>query len=316
MGRLWNTWIIAGEIFYLRSDGIKTLFSRHRALLGLKLATLLALSALLMLFDSHYHSVDKVRVTLSRLISPLQYLVDWPTRAYQDLQTTLSSQKELMAENTRLRYQQLSLLSELQRLTALKNENKQLRKLLSQGSLKKNNRLLLAELLGLRTSVYRHLIILNKGSKDSVFVGQAVLDAKGVMGQVVEVGPVTSTVMLITDVKSSVPVKNARTGERAILVGSPERGTLSLINLPATSQIKTGDKLVTSGLGQLYPEGYPIGIVTQVGRNKNQPFINIEVAPEAEVNRSRLLILLIPSKKQKLLQEELKSRYLQNQGRS
>ena len=149
------------------------------------------------------------------------------------------------------------------------------------------------------------MLVLDRGQKDQVFIGQAVFDASGVIGQVVEVGPLTSTVMLITDHKSAVPVKNSRSGERSILVGLGKAQSLSLINLASTSSVKVGDELLTSGLGRRYPEGYPIGIVEYVHRGVNDAFITVIVKPAAKISQSRLMLLTWHNEKDQTLLKEL-----------
>jgi rod shape-determining protein MreC len=152
------------------------------------------------------------------------------------------------------------------------------------------------------------LVILNKGKRDGAYVGQPVLDAKGVMGQIIDVGYMTSTVLLISDSKSAVPVRNNRTGERGILIGLNNLGQLSLINLPGTSSIAKDDLLVTSGLGRLYPEGYPVGRVVDVQSVPGEAFIKVDVSPVALLNRNRLVLLIWPDKEQAQLTLQINER--------
>jgi rod shape-determining protein MreC len=287
---------------------INPLFSRHKTL-GLRLLFYVLLSLLLLALDTRFNYGSVVRRILLTAVSPIQYVVDFPSRTYQWLGVSISSQKALVNENTALRYREALLSSKLQRLIELKTENKKLRRLLQSGPIKEDNRFLVSELLAVKTSSYRQLLILDKGKEDGVRIGQAVLDAKGVMGQIIEVGPLTSTVMLVTDSKSAVPVKNTRNNERAILVGIQKGTTMALINLPKTVSIKAGDQLLTSGLGQRFPEGYPIGEVTAVHRAPDEAFISVEVRPNALVGRSRLMLIVLPNKTQRRLTSELKNRY-------
>ncbi len=125
-------------------------------------------------------------------------------------------------------------------------------------------------------------------------------------------GRLTSTVLLITDAKSGVPVLNNRTGERAILVGTNQVNALSLINLPKTSDIKPGDLLMTSGLGRKYPEGYPVGEIKQVKNIPGEMFITVEVAPVASLNRNRLVLLIWPEKEHAEVSQQIHQRLLSN----
>lgn len=165
-----------------------------------------------------------------------------------------------------------------------------------------------AQILAVDTSHSRQIVVLNKGKKDGIFVGQPVLDAKGVMGQIVNVGPLTSTVLLISDSKSAVPVRNHRTGERAILVGTNNINHLFLINLPKTSSITVGDILITSGLDHRYPEGYPVGKVEEVYNMPGEDFVKVKVSPIALLNRNRLVLLIWPEKEQEQLTAQINAR--------
>lgn len=259
--------------------------------------------------DARFDYGGVIRQVLSMAVTPIQYAVDLPSKTYEWLSLSISSQKALVNENTALRYREAVLSSKIQRLRELQSENIKLRRLLQSGPIHEDSRFLVGELLAVSTSPYRQLLILDKGEKAGVKVGQAVLDAKGIMGQIIEVGPYTATVMLITDGKSAVPVKNMRTNERAILVGLQKTNMLSLINLPKTASIRVGDQLLTSGLGQRFPEGYPVGEVTAVERSHDEAFITVEVKPKALLTKSRLMLIVLPSKKQRLLTRELERRY-------
>ena len=158
------------------------------------------------------------------------------------------------------------------------------------------------------TTPSRQVLILNKGSRDGVFVGQPVLDAKGVMGQIIDVGLMTSTILLISDAKCAVPIRNNRTGERAILVGTNSMTHLSLIHLPGTSSIVKGDLLVTSGLGRRYPEGYPVGRVEDITHKPGDEFMTVRVAPIARLNRNRLVLLIWPEEEHNELTAQINER--------
>ncbi|WP_367274402.1 rod shape-determining protein MreC [uncultured Legionella sp.] len=267
----------------------------------------LALSIVLMFSDYHYHYLDNVRSGFSLVVSPLQYAVDYPVRVVGWGQSLVSAKKSLIDENMQLRYRQTMLEAELQKLLVIRKENSQLKELLLTSS-KAEMRAMAAQLLAVDTSNARQIVVLNKGTRDGVYAGQPVLDAKGVMGQIIDVGPMTSTVLLISDSKSAVPVRNNRTGERAILVGNNSIDQLSLINLPKTSSIHPGDVLVTSGLGRRYPEGYPVGRVEQVNSIPGEDFVKVMVSPVALLNRNRLVLLIWPEPEQKELTVQINER--------
>lgn len=265
------------------------------------------LSIFLMYADYHYKYLSSLRYAFSVLVLPLQYTVDYPIRIFNGLQAMLSAKSSLINENIKLHYQQTMLEAQLQRLMAIQEENSDLKALLLASSRAKM-KTMAAEILAVDTSVVRQLLVLNKGKRDGVYVGQPVLDAKGVMGQIIDVGYMTSTILLISDSKSAVPVRNNRTGERGILTGMNNPGILSLINLPSTSVIAKGDLLVTSGFGGLYPEGYPVGQVAAVKSVSGEAFMTVEVVPIALLNRNRLVLLIWPDKEHAILHAQINER--------
>ncbi|CEG56301.1 rod shape-determining protein MreC [Legionella fallonii] len=270
-------------------------------------AVALLFSIVLMFADYHYKYLDIVRNGFSLVVSPLQYAVDYPVRVVGWVQSLVSAKKALIDENMRLRYQQTMLEAELQKLLVIQKENSQLKELLLTSS-KADMRAMAAQILAVDTSHARQIVVLDKGKRDGVYSGQPVLDAKGVMGQVIDVGPMTSTVLLISDSKSAVPVRNNRTGERAILVGTNNMEQLSLINLPKTSSIEAGDVLVTSELGRRYPEGYPVGRVLEVKSLPGEDFVKVIVSPIALLNKNRLVLLIWPDLEQEQLTAQINER--------
>lgn len=265
------------------------------------------LSFMLMMVDCRDRSLPCVRTVFTGVMMPVQFAVDYPLRVVAWGHSLMSSKKTLVDENMRLRYQQTVLEAQLQKFLALRNENSELKSLLSASS-SAQMRSMAARILAVDTTSSRQIIVISKGSRDGVVRGQAVLDARGVMGQVIDVGPLTSTVLLISDSKCAVPVLNQRTGERAIVVGTNYIGRLSLVNLPKTSSVVVGDLLVTSGLGEHYPEGYPVGFVEEVQNTSGEDFIKVLVSPVARLNRSRLVLLVWPEEKQNELSMELVER--------
>ncbi len=268
---------------------------------------MLAFTVFLMFSDYHYRYLDFVRASFSLIVSPLQYAVDYPIRTIGWAQSLMSTKQSLINENISLRYQQIMLEAELQKLLVIQKENSQLKALLLTSS-KADRPEMAAQILAVDTGNARQIVVLNKGKKEGVYVGQPVLDAKGVMGQVINVGPITSTVLLISDSKSAVPVRNNRTGERAILVGTNRIEELSLINLPKTSSIRLGDLLVTSGLGRRYPEGYPVGRIARINNISGENFIKVSVSPIARLNRNRLVLLIWPDIEEKQLTTQIHDR--------
>jgi rod shape-determining protein MreC len=181
----------------------------------------------------------------------------------------------------------------LQKLEHLTVENQRLNELLN-ASPAVNEDVVRVEMVGESPDPFVKRIVIGKGSTAGVYIGQAVFDANGLMGQVVEVAPYTSWVLLITDPQHATPVQLNRNGMRAIASGT--RDTLHLLNLdniPNTADIQVGDELVTSGLGDRFPAGYRVGVVSSVTNDPGKPFATVVVTPAAQIDRSRNLLLVL-----------------------
>ena len=248
----------------------------------------------------------RFRSSLSIIVLPLQYIVDTPIKLTRWLGDSVSTQHELIDENARLRAHELLLESRLQRLISLENENEQLRELLKSSS-HVGGKAIVAQMLAVAMDPELKQVIINKGSNKKVYIGQPVLDAYGVLGQVVSVGLLTSKVLLTTDPKSAVPVRDSRNGLRAIAVGMGGTGKLAVINVPDTSDLQEGDLFVASGFGLRFPVGYPVGTVVKVSHNSGARFAEITLQPAAHLNRSEQVLLAWPSnvKLEKSVQKQL-----------
>lgn len=245
-----------------------------------------------MSLDHHTQYVNMIRSGLSIVVYPVRYVVSAPADIMSWASNTFISRNTLQDENETLRTQNQILKGQLQKLTFIEAENIHLRSLLK-SSKRIGERILIAELLSVDLDPYRQQVVINKGNNErDIFPGQPILDADGVMGQVVHVGPVTSTAMLITDPGHALPVQSLRNGLRAIAVGKGASGLLELINLPNNADIRVGDKLVTSGMGCVFPTGYPAAEVIDVKINPNLPFAQITARPTAHLDRSREVLLV------------------------
>lgn len=256
----------------------------------MRLLALTVLSVVLMVVDARFETLKPVRSQLGLLLTPVYWLTDLPLRVWEGMSEQVASRSELIAENQQLKTEALLLQRRLQKLATLTEQNVRLRELLNSAALV-DDKVIISELIGLDPSPFTQRIIIDKGSRDSVFVGQPVLDASGLMGQVVEVMPYTARVLLITDSVHSVPVQVNRNGLRAIASGSGS-DYLELRHVPETSDIKEGDLLVSSGLGQRFPAGYPVARVRSVVHDAGQAFLQVQALPTAMLNRSRHLLLV------------------------
>ncbi|WP_276574426.1 rod shape-determining protein MreC [Pseudomonas tohonis] len=269
---------------------MKPLFAKGPSL-GVRLLVFAVLSAALMVVDARFDTLKPARSQMGLVLTPFYWLADLPVRLWDGVSDQFTSRSTLIAENEKLKAEGLLMQRRLQKLAALTEQNVRLRELLNSSALV-DDKVLVGELIGVDPNPFTHRILVDKGEKDGVFLGQPVLDARGLMGQVVEVMPYTARVLLLTDTTHSIPVQVNRNGLRAIAsgTGNPER--LELRHVADTADIKEGDLLVSSGLGQRFPAGYPVATVKEVIHDSGQPFAIVRAVPTAALNRSRYLLLV------------------------
>ena len=241
--------------------------------------------------DLFWARMQDARSWLSLAITPLQWLVDMPSRAAGEVSELVVDRRILLKDNAQLRADALILERKVQQVASLTAENIRLRELLN-GRQRIDEEVMLAELIGVNPDPFQHQVILSRGREDGVFDGQPVLDAGGIMGQVVETSHYTCRVMMITDARHALPVEINRNGLRSILLGKGELDELLLDHVAATADIREGDLLVTSGMGGRFPRGYPVARVTSVVRDPGQPFTIVKAKPTARMDKSRHLLLV------------------------
>lgn len=249
----------------------------------------------LMVADHRYQYLETVRGSLSVLVYPFYYLANLPDTLLHRVQGRLADDEVLRRDLAALQRENLLLRARMQRFESLEAENRRLRDLLG-SSVRVGERVLIAELLAVDLNPYRHHLLIDKGARAGVFVGQPVVDARAVMGQVVRADPLTARVLLITDVEHSLPVEVLRNGLRAIASGTGLINQLELPHLPKNADIRVGDLLVTSGLGGRFPAGYPVARVATVDSEPGNAFATVTAEPLARLDRSReVLLVWIPS---------------------
>ncbi len=258
-----------------------------------------------MILDHRQGHMDTVRSFISTAIYPIQYIVNLPVKLASSFSEAMIVRSDLLEENERLREEQLMFSSKLQRYEILQAENDRLRNLF-ESSLRLTERVLIAELMAIELEPFKHQIRINKGKKEGAYDGQPILDASGIMGQIVHASPFYSDVLLITDPNHSIPVQINRNGLRAIAVGTGQKNRLNLEHLPSNADIKKGDLIVSSGLGHRFPAGYPVGTVTDITLDPAEPFAKISVIPSARLESSREVLLVWPH-------EEVRKYYSQMQ---
>ncbi len=248
-------------------------------------------SLLLIICDLQFRQLDTVRNILSTIVYPLQYSVGIPSRIERHLDKTFSSFEKLQEQNRLLKQQQLIDKTQLLRFASLEKENIRLRALLEH-SYSMGEHVLLAEVVEVNLDPYKHTVMVDKGLRFGVHKGQPVFDAFGVIGQVIRALPLASEVMMITDPSHAIPVIVNRNNLRTIAVGNGRSNQLSLPFLPNNADVKSGDLLITSGLGGKFPAGYPVATVDKVVIQPDKPFLNISASTAAHLNRSRELMIV------------------------
>lgn len=258
---------------------------------GLRFTVYALLSLVLMYLDQRARWSERLRYGLQSAAYPVQVAVNSPAAAWHWLTGSLATRNSLRSQNLQLHTEVQSLRLELLRERALEQENSQLREL-HRTLPPLVRKWLVAEVIGVDSGTLRQRLIINKGLHDGVHINQPVVDGSGVMGQVAHVGAWSSEVILITDPEHALPVQITRTGLRTIAVGSGNADELLLTYLAANSDVKSGDELVSSGLGGVFPAGYPVGHITGVRREANQLLAQVRAAPQAGIDRAREVMLI------------------------
>jgi rod shape-determining protein MreC len=259
--------------------------------LGAGLFFLGIVSVIVMVLDHRGGYLETARLWMSAAANPIYAVVQTPYELWTWLTGSFADRGRLRTENAQLTEQLRVARSQLLRFEALNEENRRLREI-REASKGLSERTLIAEIINVSVQPFRHMVVINKGADDGVFRGQPVLDAFGVVGQVMQVGKSTATLILITDAEHSVPVQVNRNGIRSIAMGTGDGARLSLPYMTVESDVRRGDLLVSSGLDAIFPAGYPVATVTKVERNSAETFALVEAKPLAQLDRDREVLLL------------------------
>ena len=247
----------------------------------------------LMFVDTHFTRMESLRAQLSTLVAPIQWVVSLPSDVLNWGSLALSDQRALLEENSRLREQLLTLSQRVQLMASLTAENVRLRELL--GAAQEHDvPYLTAKLLSLDPDPFTHQIVIDRGRRDGVYMGQPVMDASGIAGQVSETSAYSSRVLLLTDASHALPIQVNRNGLRFIIQGTGNYNDLQVLHVPDSADIREGDLLVTSGIGGRFPGGYPVARITEVVHGSGGPFAKVSAKPVAQLQRSRHFLLLFP----------------------
>jgi len=244
-----------------------------------------------MVLDHQQDHLGAVRKTVGAVVYPLQIVVDAPFRLWEWVRTGTTERNEMQLELSRLQVERLLTSVRLQRLSALEAENARLRDLL-EARTQMRDEVRVAQIMAVDANPYRHNIVIDAGESENAYDGQALVDANGVIGQIIDTGLTTSQAMLISDPSHSLPVEVNRNGLRTIANGTGDFGRLDLPFITNSADIRPGDLLVTSGLGGAFPAGYPVAVIDTVNRIPQEPFADVTAIPAASLDQVREVMLI------------------------
>jgi rod shape-determining protein MreC len=265
---------------------------RSEISLGARFIVLAVASLTLMVVDHRQDHLARVRELLSLAVYPIHVVVDLPFRTWHSMASAVSDRVEMIRENDRLESQLVIAQYRLQSMHALEMENERLRELLDSYEERSEERVLVAEILSVDLEHYRQRFVINRGSADGVYVGQPLLDADGVVGQIESVSVMTAEALLITDADHAVPVAIERNGLRTIAEGTGDSSQLRLPYLTNSADVVEGDLIVTSGLGDVFPAGRPVGVIEEFIPRPGQNFAHVTARPVAALDRHQEVLLV------------------------
>lgn len=263
----------------------------HSRALGLRFSLLAALSILLLVIDYRDNHLDTVRTAIGATVYPLRVMVDAPVSVWRWAGETTASRSDLQTENERLHSERLLTHARLQQLSALEAENSRLRAMLD-ATRRVRDEVRVAQIMSVSSDPFQHVLVIDKGSRDGVYDGQAMIDDSGVVGQIIQTGLLSSQGILISDPDHALPVEVNRNGLRTVALGTGKYERLDLPFLANNADIRVDDLLVTSGLGGEFPAGYPVAVVTSVMLNPQESFAEVSAKPVAALNQVRELMLI------------------------
>lgn len=257
-----------------------------------RLAFFALLGIALLVVDSRTGLLNAMRQGIGTVLYPLQRTLLVPRDALSISTDYLTEIHRLRAENTELKRIETANARQLLQVEQLAHENRQLRELTGARD-RMAVRSVVAEVLYDTRDPFSRKLVLDKGLQHGVAIGQPVVDAQGVVGQVTRVFPLSAELTLVTDRNMTIPVQVQRNGLRAIASGGAQPGRMELRFMSVNADLREGDVVATSGLDSLYPAGLPVGRVVGVDRGRTGNFAQVIVEPVAGVDRSRLVLVLL-----------------------
>ncbi len=264
---------------------------QHEAAASFRLIIFIVASIVVMTVDHRFSHLEVVRSYIANAIYPIQYAVNLPAQLVGWSYQAFTERKQLLAENAALKSTLLTMQAKQQKLESLTTENTHLRALLGSSARVQEN-VLVAEQIAVDLDPYRQQIVINKGTTDNVYIGQPLIDANGIMGQVIHTSAYNATALLISDPDHAVPVEVVRNGLRSVIAGLGKTDAVALLHIPSSADIQPGDTLVTSGLGGRFPADYPVAHIISVEQPPGKSFAQVYARPAAQLNRSREVLLV------------------------
>jgi rod shape-determining protein MreC len=265
---------------------------RQNQFTTLKLLFYLTLSIIFLVLDNNYAISNKVRFNTSYIIEPIYTISAWPSSIYNNISKHFDSKKDLIKKNELLEKKIIIQSGIIQKIPSLQKENKRLKELLNSSTTTNSLKILIAELIKVNLSPFSNKLIINKGKENNLYLGQVAIDNLGLLGQVSEINKDFSVITLISDPGHALLAVNARTNKRIVVSGIGDNRKLKAIYIPLNEDVKQGDILITSGLDNIFPEGYLIGQITKVEKNLNQNFQDVDIVPSSSLSSNREVMLL------------------------
>lgn len=254
------------------------------------------LSIMLMFFDRRTDYLKLPKYYLEEVIYPLSLIAEMPIKGFNNLQDWFTDKEILLQKIATLEEKELYLSYETQQMAALTSENKRLR-LLLQSSSKLDHNTIIAELIQINSDPYRHIVILNQGTDQGITENLPVLNNLGIIGQTDSSSNSRSSVILITDPHHSLPIEINRNGIRGIANGTGKLNEIEVTNIAFDDDVKVGDLLVSSGLDQRFPQGYPVAIIKTITVDSTGYFAKITATPTVKLDRIREVLILTEGEK-------------------
>ncbi|MBK8284019.1 MAG: rod shape-determining protein MreC [Ahniella sp.] len=257
----------------------------------LRLVVFLAIAAALMASDARFGLLGTARHYGAELTRPVYWLASAPKRLGQATVDYAEDRATLLNENRSLREQILLSEAKVARFDTLVSENESLRTLLDARQ-RLGLKAQLVEIIDIDLDPFRQRLVVNRGTNAGISAGQAVLDGRGLIGQIVDASEHSATVILLTDPGHAVPVRVERTGLRSIAYGTGAADRLLLSHVPFSANLQPGDRLLSSGLGGRFPAGLPVAVITDVKGDRSATFAVAEAKPVAGIEQVKQLLVL------------------------